>query len=169
MLTFSDYIQRDPLWCIFFEAEWRICELIISLITTFDRGLSPVRCKIIIWTNADLLSNGLVKINVNEILFKIQWRQWRQCIGQCLQKRPLCPCLNVLKYDMADNHLNVFNTVQRHVDKNYQFLLTSFYLSISWLPQLFLDDGILNDLNYALIRHFCSMMRRYLPNWRAIG
>ena len=37
-----------------------------------DNGLSPGRCQVIIWTNAEILLIGPLGTNVNEILIEIQ-------------------------------------------------------------------------------------------------
>ena len=44
-------------------------EILLSIDS--DNGLSPGRCQAIIWTNAVILLNGPLGININEILIEI--------------------------------------------------------------------------------------------------
>ena len=77
------------------EAEWRIYK---QTIIGSDNGLSPGRCKVIIWTNAGILLIGPLGTNFSEILIGIQAFLFKKMhLKMSSAKwRPFCLSLSVL-------------------------------------------------------------------------
>ena len=70
-----------------------------------DNGLSPRRRQAIIWTNAEILSIGLLGTKFNDILIEILRVSFKKmCLkGSSAKWRPFCLGLNVLNHVIDKN------------------------------------------------------------------
>ena len=91
-------------WCWSFNQQlthWgRVTHICVSKLTIIgsDNGLSPGRRQAIIWTNAGILSIGLLGTNFNEILIEIHTFSFKKLHLKMssAKRRPFCLGLNVL-------------------------------------------------------------------------
>ena len=61
-----------------------------------DKGLSQVRCQVIIWKNAGLILTGPLSSYLSEIVIKAIFIQEKALEMACAKQKPFYPGLNVL-------------------------------------------------------------------------
>ena len=89
-----------------------ICVSKLTIITS-DNGLSPGRCQAIIWSNAGILSIGLLGTKFSEILVEIMTFSFTKMrINVSSAKwRPFCLRLNVLKSTFQESCTFMFSDI----------------------------------------------------------
>ena len=75
-----------------------ICISRLTIIAS-DNGLSPGRCRAIIWNNAGILSIGLLGTNFSELLIEVHKFSFKKMLLKVSSEkwRPCCLGLNVLR------------------------------------------------------------------------
>ena len=101
----------DVTWGIYaFNSEWRIYASLNWIIIGSDNGLSPVRRRAIIWTNAGILLIGTLERNFTEILIGIQTFSFKKLHLKTSSGkwRPFCLGLNVLNHRQPECLFRVY-------------------------------------------------------------
>ena len=102
-----------------------IYALVNRVSTGSDNGLSPFQCQAIFWTNAGLLSIGLIGTNFSEIVIKIQnfsFTKMHLKISS-VKWQPLCPGENVL-ISYQDNFISFPYGIMAHWDSDLHRILS---------------------------------------------
>ena len=132
-----------------------------------DNGLSPVRCQAITWTNAGVLSIGLIGTNFNEIWIVILSRK---CIWKCLLPKwqPSCPGGRWVEHSKAQTaYISKDNPpIPRRFSHKGPYWGKNFHVILSWYVLLLLITTKWEQwcyINTTLITRFMG------PTWGPSG